>query len=729
MKLSAQWIRDFVDVAVDNRRLAEELTGIGIAVEGITGEGANTVFEMEIGTNRPDAMNHYGVAREAAALYGVELKPIQTPGAKAPQEGGSENAALKRSSTQNLSAAEVAHSGSAHVGTPEGGPFQTKARDDFSIDIDHAAGCARYTAQIIRGVKIKTSAQHIANRLALVDQRPINSAADASNYTLWEMGHPTHAFDLDLLQGGKIVVRRARDGETLKTLDGVDRKLSSEDLIIADANRPVALAGVMGGFETMITEKTKNVLIESAWFDPVAVRKTARRHGLHTDASHRFERGADYGATPLACALVAKRIVESSDGELDGGQIDAIARAMDQAPVALRTSEVQRLLGTGIETHEIVSILKRLGFELVPEPGSPPEFSVRIPTWRLDVEREIDLIEEIARLRGYNSFPNTLPAFSGAVVEAPDAAKEAKIRSSLLALGYNEAVSLTFISHADAEAFSSAPVVELANPLSEEASLMRTSLVPGMLQMLAYNLNRGTEDIRLFESGDIFEASGASSGEHHRICLGATASALRRNLPQGQLLEQSKGAGEIDIFRSFKGDVETLLCAFEHNSLAFDAQTSDYYDPVRSARALLDGEVVAQFGALHPQVAAERKFRQQIYLAEIDAEKLYRHRLREIRYQPLPRFPGVERDFSFIFPDRVSFAQIRAAVDSLELPELRSFAPVEIFRGGSVPAGQYSILLRAKFQSLERTLREDEVADWSAKIAAALQAISGTQRA
>src|SRR5206468_5609944 len=214
------------------------------------------------------------------------------------------------------------------------------------------------------------SPDHIASRLALVDQRAINNAADASNYTLWEMGHPTHAFDLDLLQGGRIIVRRARDGETLKTLDGVDRKLSSEDLIIADANRPVALAGVMGGFDTMITEKTKNILIESAWFDPVAVRRTAKRHGMHTDASHRFERGADYGATPLACTLVAQRVAESGGGALDGTSIDAIAREIDQAPVVLRTSRVHRILGAKLGTHEIVAILKRLGFELVPEPGA-----------------------------------------------------------------------------------------------------------------------------------------------------------------------------------------------------------------------------------------------------------------------------------------------------------------------------------------------------------------------
>jgi phenylalanyl-tRNA synthetase beta chain len=697
MKISPQWIRDFVDLPVDDRHLAEDLTSIGIAVEGISVEGANTVFEMEIGTNRPDAMNHYGVAREAAALYKVPLKPIET------------------------SAAKAANSLNAPKSTAKTVPFQ--------IQIDDSEGCARYTAQVLHEVKIKASPEKIAGRLALVDQRSINNAADASNYTLWEMGHPTHAFDLDLLEGGKIIVRRARHGETLKTLDGIDRKLSPEDLIIADANRPVALAGVMGGFDSMITENTKNILIESAWFDPVAVRKTAKRHGLHTDASHRFERGADYAATPLACTLVAQRIVDSGGGELVENQIDAVAHELEQAPVQIRISQVQRILGTKLELHEIVAILKRLGFELVPEPGSQPEFFARIPTWRLDIEREIDLIEEIARLHGYNNFPNTLPAFAGGVVEDSQATKQAKLRSSLLALGYNEAVSLSFVSHEDAETFSSSPLVEIANPLSEEASLMRSSMIPGMLDMLAYNLNRGTENVRLFEIGDIYEASGTSTAEHRRICIGATRQALEHDLPQGDLLDKSKAISDLDVFRSFKGDVTALLGNFEHRALSFDSGIAEYYEPGRSARALLDGETVAQFGPIDSQIAAGRKLRQEVFIAEIFADRLYARPLRQLLYQPLAKFPAVGRDFSFVFRDEIKFDKIEASVGAIHLPDLRSFVPVEIFRGGAIPAGSYSILLRAKFQSLERTLREDEVNEWSAKIVNALVELGGTQRA
>ena len=678
MKLSPQWIRDFVDLTVDNRRLAEDLTAVGMAVEGISGEGQNAVFEMEIGTNRPDAMNHYGVAREASAIYDLPLKAISPVLAR------------------------------------------REARHAFPVEIEDPQGCARFTARILRDVAIKPSPAKIVERLGLLDQRPINNAVDATNYVLWEIGKPTHVFDLDLLEGGRIVVRRARDGETLRTLDGIDRKLTAEDLVVADAKKPIGLAGTMGGFDTMITDKTRNILIESAWWDPLTVRKMSRRHGLHTDASHRFERGADFESTILSCDCVAGLILQSGGGHLIGDTIDVVARRLDQAPIALRMSEVRRVLGSGLDANQVARILRRLGFELLPEPGEDQEFTVHIPSWRLDVEREIDLIEEIARLHGYDKFANTLPAFSGAVVDLPDATRDRKLRNSLLALGYNEAVSLTFISHEDAEQFSTLPVIELANPQSEEASVMRNSLVPGMLTMLAYNLNRGNSNVRLFEAGNVFQAAGAKAVESKCICLGATGSATEPGVHQP--------ARAISFF-DLKGDVETLLESFAHNALFYDRQTAEYYHPERSARAVMDGATVAQFGQLHPENAAKRKLRQDIFLAELYLDKLYRYGLRKMQYEPLPRYPGVERDFSFIFADAVIFQQIQQSVAGLRLAELRSFVPVEIFRGGSVAAGKYSILLRAVFQSHDHTLREDEVAQWSSLIIKALESLGGSLRA
>jgi phenylalanyl-tRNA synthetase beta chain len=690
MKISPQWLRDFVDLNVNYHQLADDLTLAGIAVESVSGEGDGAIFEMDITTNRPDAMNHYGVARECSAIYDLPLKPIEP---KLP-----------------ITSAAKTASPAAHGGTTEVAPFP--------IEIAESELCARFTARVIRNVTIRPSPEKIVRRLSLLDQRPINNAVDATNYTLWEMGKPTHVFDLDLLEGGKIVVRLAREGEVLKTLDGVERKLTSEDLVVADAKKPVGLAGTMGGFDTMITEKTRNILIESAWWDPVTVRKMSRRHGLHTDASHRFERGADYESTILSCDRVAELILQSG-GELVGGPVDVIARKLDLAPIALHVSEVVRILGENLKTAEILRILRRLGFELIPEPGEETEFTVQVPSWRLDVEREIDLIEEIARLHGYDKFANTLPAYVGSVVELPDAEKDKKLRTSLLALGYDEAISPTFISHQDAERFSAVPVVELANPISEEASIMRTSMLPGMLNMLAYNLNRGSDTVRLFEAGNVFEAAGEKTVEFKRVCIGATGSAVKPSVYQ---------AARAMSFFDLKGDVGTLLDTFQHVTIDYKANAAEYYHPGRSACAVMDGDVVAQFGQIHPEVATAQKLKQNVFAAEIYLDRLYRHGLRAVRYEPLPRYPAVERDFSFIFDDSVGFEKMEKAVAGLGLGELRSFVPVEIFRGGTVPAGKYSLLLRVRFQSGERTLREDEVGQWSTKIVKALEGLGGMQR-
>jgi len=680
MKLSPHWIRDFVDVSVDNTQLAHDLTTIGIAVEGVSGSANDTVYEMEIGTNRPDAMNHYGVAREAAAFYNLPLKPI----------------------VANL----PPHSG---VGGVE-------------ITVEDGRVCPRFTARVLRDVQIKPSPEKIAHRLGLLEQRPINNAVDATNYVLWEMGKPTHVFDLDLLEGHRLIIRYARPGEALKTLDGVERKLTTEDLVVADAKKPVGLAGVMGGFDTMITEKTRNILIESAWWDPATVRKMAKRHGLHTDASHRFERGADLESTIVSTNRVAELILSSGGGVLRGDVIDVVVGHRDQAPVVLQLAEVRRILGKDLPLGEIARILNKLGFEFTPELEGGDELIVTIPSWRLDVEREIDIIEEIARIHGYDNFPNTLPSFAGGVVEQPDAAKNEKVRNSLLGLGYNEAISLTFISHEDARQFSSVTPIELENPQSEEASCMRNSLVPGMLNMLAWNLNRGVDNVRLLEHGHVYEPAQGKTIEPLRLCMGATGAALPHNVLRPQEAHRL-------TFFDLKGDVESPLSAFAARTLHYDRETASYYHPGRSARAILDGTPVAQFGQLHPEVAAARKLRQEIFLAEFDLNQLFEAGLREPQYKALPRYPAVERDFSFLFSDSATFEDLERAVKGLKLAELRRFEPVEIFRGGNVPAGQYSLLVRAVFQSTGRTLREDEVAQWSSQLVRALQNLGGTLRA
>src|SRR5215471_3204190 len=570
MKLSAHWIRDFVELTVDNHRLAQDLTDAGLGVEGVEGAGAGAVFEMEIGTNRPDAMNHYGIAREAAAVYDLPLRPIE---AKLP-------------------------------------PAAKSAA--FPITVEEPELCPRFSARVIRGAHIKPAPEKIAHRLQLLDQRPISNAVDATNYVLWQMGKPTHVFDADLLEGGQIVVRKAREGEALKTLDGVNRQLTSEDLVVCDARKPVGLAGVMGGYDTMITDKTRNVVIESAWWDPGIVRRMSRRHGLHTDASHRFERGADFESTVISSDLVAQMILDSGGGELVGEAVDVISKRMDQAPIVLHVSEVHRILGPSLDSGMIFRLLKRLGFLLVPDGQRDAEFRVHVPSWRLDVEREIDLIEEIARLHGYDKFENTLPTYSGAVVELPHARVDETLRQRALALGYNEALSLSFISHADAERFSwGTQVLELENPLSEGASIMRTSLVPGMLDMLGWNLNRDVLDARLFEIGGLYEMLEGERAEPRRACFGATVDALRGAAPVSGALDVSRGerAAVVEAFRGFKGDVDNLLALFAGEA-RYESGATAYYHPGRSARALINGAVVAEFGQIDPDVAAVRKLRQ-----------------------------------------------------------------------------------------------------------------------
>ena len=712
MRIIPTWLREFVNVPVDDRQLAEDLTSVGIAVESVGEEQGAMIYEMDLTTNRVDAMNHYGVAREASAIYDVELKKIEPK--------------LRRT-TAGLPAPAVERS------------LVGMTNDEvFPIFIEDAQGCARYTARIVRNVRIGASPERIARRLELLGSRAINNVADATNYALNELGHPTHAFDLDLLEGGTIIVRRARAGEMLKTLDGEDRQLSTDDLVIADAKKPVALAGVMGGFDSMITGSTTNVLIESAWFDPTSVRRTAKRLGMHTDASHRFERGADWGMTPLACDRVAELILEFAGGELHGDRIDAIAREILSAPIELHRSEVWRNLGIDISQAEIERILQRLGFGVTPlratvavEASSGAagaqaiaaelvsDFSVDVPTWRLDVEREIDVLEELARIFGYNRFPNTLPGFAGAVMALPNEQKDAKVRDLMLALGYNEAISLTFVSAEDVKTFGGGEPLAIANPLSEESGYLRTSLLPGLLNLVGYNLNRGNAAVRLFEAGEVFEKLGDRHDERRRMAFAATGDALANNV---------HGNAVAYTFFHMKGDIEELLEAFQHRTLYFDALTPEYFHPGRSARAVMDGETVARFGELHPELATARKFRQDVYLAEVLLERLYRHPLREPRYQRISKFPAVERDLSFVFDDAVTFERIKLAVKDLQVIELQKFAPAEIYRGGKVPAGKYSVLLHAEFLSQERTLRDDDVGGWSAQIVKALEALGGILR-
>jgi phenylalanyl-tRNA synthetase beta chain len=704
MNILTNWLRHYLPaLSVSDRQLADDLTLRGIAVEGVhaLGPGNGHLFEMDITTNRVDAMNHYGIAREAATIYNLPLAPLDS-----------------------------------------GLPAATSGAKPFSVAIEAPELCGRFTARVLRNVTIAPSTGRVAEYFALLGSKPISNAVDASNFVLQGMGHPTHAFDLDKIEGG-IVVRLARKGERLKLLDGTERTLEADDLVVADHAKPLGLAGVMGGWDSMITAETRNILVEAAWFDPTSVRRSSRRHGLHTDASHRFERGADFNACGVANALVAKLILQAG-GAAEGELVDIVvpamvARTAGRPPIALSLGQVLRHLGATLDdqpnrsalTAELIrQYLTALGCALTPADSDEQGFQVKLPSWRLDLEREIDLVEEIARVYGYNRFANTLPT-ALPVTAHPLAAAEAAVRTRLLALGYTEAISSSFASEADGAVFAAKrrSVIALENPLSDEARLLRPSLVPGMTAMLAHNLNRDVREARLFEQGAIFTGSPEKVVELHGLSLGLTGELPATRVHSGK---------DVGVFE-LKGVIESLLSLFAASPdalstsaasrLTFSADVPAWLDPGRGATALLDGMPIACFGELAAAEREARKLRQPVYLAEVDLEALYKLPLRRATARELSRFQAVERDFSFVFPDAVSWGAIADAIESLGISELRSLRPAEVWRDPKKYPGVYSLLLRAVFQSQERTLREEELTEWSTRLIAALSSLGGVIRA
>ncbi|MGD0860767.1 MAG: phenylalanine--tRNA ligase subunit beta [Terracidiphilus sp.] len=711
MKILTKWLRSYLpELPVDDTQLAEDLTLRGIAVEGIydLGVGNGSLYEMDITTNRVDAMNHYGVAREAGAIHGLALPDLSYELPKARPSG-----------------------------------------NDFSVRIEAEDACGRFTARVLRGIAIGESRDwfagaEVATYFGLLEQKRISNAVDATNFVWLAMGQPTHAFDLDKIEGG-IVVRRARKGERLKTLDGVERMLDPDDLVVADHAKPLALAGVMGGWETMITPETTNVLVEAAWFDPMAVRRTARRHGLHTDASHRFERGADFNAAPVASALVSSILLANGgwiEGELVDARVPAIeARTASRRPVALALSEVRRILGAtvdaeGISAATVEGVLKALGCGLASQSaaaggsasqriddatGDRAAWLVTLPSWRLDTEREIDLIEEVARMYGYNRFANTLPAFGEGVRALPWAAKESEVRRTLLAAGFHEAIGSTFCSPAEAALTAPQPglVVPLGNPLSDEAGVLRPSLVPGMLAMIAGNLHRDVSDVRLFELGTVFSGTTEKVEERPAVAFGAVGS-----LPEQGALHPARSFE----FHDLKGVVEQLLERFQARAVYFDRFPAEaglmpgWLHPYRAGRVAVEGTTVGWFGQLHPReadarkLAAASKLKEPVLVGELYLDRLYRLPLRKPVAREISRFQPARRDFSLVLNESIGWEAIDRALAGLRISELVDWRAREVFRDAKLGRGEYSLLLGVTFQAPDRTLREEELQSFQAQV-------------
>ncbi|HXX71658.1 MAG TPA: phenylalanine--tRNA ligase subunit beta [Candidatus Acidoferrum sp.] len=685
MRIVYNWLKEFVDVEKPAEELRSRLSLAGMAIDAVEHSEAGPVLDAEITANRPDCLGHYGIAREVAAIYRRGVKPLQ--------------------------------------------PKLNEAADPVSgatrVEIDAPDLCARYTGRVLRGVKVQPSPNWLRQRLEAIGQNSINNVVDVTNYVMFELGQPLHAFDLDKLAEKRIVVRRARPGEKIRTLDGIERTLAKEMCVIADAARAVAIGGVMGGADSEIGFASRDLLIESAWFDPISVRRTSKALGLRTEASYRFERGADPEMAELASRRVAELIQQLAGGEILAGVVDRYPHRESPLRIELSRKELVRVMGEDVPDRDIEEILGALGFRPARKDqnrGSPGSilavWECQQPSWRRDVTREIDLIEEVARHYGYDRFPPRLPPARQPARRRPHAGALDRLREQLIALGYQEIVAIPLVDRRRDEIFrtqGAAPAV-IENPLAEDASVMRSNGTVSMVAALEWNVNRGQRNLRLFEIGKAYELYQGEPVETAVLTLGASGLAREKSIYE---------AAREFSFADLKGDLDSVG-QLASGIWCWSPLRERWLDPARAGQISLPASSLplGVAGMLARKVADQLKLRQEIFLAELKLEPL----LESIeaaeasrRFEPLPRFPAVERDFSLVLPDGVSFTEVADTIRALAIPEVRRVEAADLFRGGQVPAGKFSLMVRVTLQKAEATLTEAEIADTCSEIVAALE--------
>ena len=672
MLISYNWLRELTGTNLTPTQLRERLTMVGLAIDAVEEIEGDSVLDVEVPSNRPDCLSHIGIAREVTV---IERSKVQSPKSKVP--------------------------------TTEG-----KASDFTSVEIQNPELCPRYTARIVRGVKIGPSPEWLRKRLAEIGQRPINNVADITNYVLHESGQPLHAFDLAKLAEHRIVVRRAAAGEKLKTLDGVDRTLDSEMLVIADAQRPVALAGVMGGLDSEISAPTTDVLIESAYFNPDSVRRTARKLGMDTEASRRFERGADCENVLQAQTRCVELICEIAGGVATEDAVDVYPNPLPARLVDFRPARVESVTSLRVDPADMTRILEALGFR--PEESSKNGAArFTVPSWRIDVSLEEDLIKEIARHTGYDKIASELPPSNMSGEYQPTEMKRRALRRILRDMGFDEAINFSFIDTAHDEQFELLPgvaaesdkvnFVTLRNPILEEATRMRPSLLPGLIESLKNNLNHGTRDVRLFEIGRIFAGSGSGElpRERDALALIATGGATEEG--------RAQASREIDFYE-LKGTLEAAVDAMKLAPLSFSKARVKHLREGQAAKiTLADGTAIGSIGRLSETIAASYKFRQPVYLSELDLTALLDSEQRTGQYKPLPRYPSVVRDVTVLVGRDVSFAELLTAIDSERVADYSGAKLVGTYEGEGIPEDKRSVTLRIEYRSEEGTLRDEEV--------------------
>ncbi|OLB33561.1 MAG: phenylalanine--tRNA ligase subunit beta [Acidobacteria bacterium] len=695
MKVVYNWLKDFVDATAPPEELASRLALAGTNIGSLENGPHGAVIDAEIGSNRPDCLGHYGIAREVAAIYKLPLK---------------------------------------HV-SPKPAESAAKSSDAIKVEIQAPELCGRFTARVIRNVKIQPSPKWLKDRLEASGVSSISNVVDVSNYVMLELGHALHAFDYDKVRDHKIVVRPAKPKEKVRTLDGVERQLDPGMCMISDGDgsRSIGIGGIMGGAETEISFSTKNVLIECAWFDPVAVRRASRSLKLHTEASLRFGRGADPEMAELASRRSAELILELAGGELLAGVVDVYPGKRAPEKIRVTRAEILRVMGADVPDKQIEASLSALGFAPVrvdhnrgAEGSLLAAWECAQPSWRAEVEREIDLIEEIARIYGLDKFPPRLPAARQGAARLPQGEAETRLRQRLIGLGYREIVTIPHVAEERDALFRPAGVspARLSNPLSEEAGVLKSTGIVTMAAALEWNLNHGQRDARLFEIGRHYRLKENRPVETSVLTIGATGEAREKSLyesPRDYSFADLKGALD---------EIGQLADGRDAQGFQWRDEGPEWLHPGKRGKIQLGNVELGMAGQLTRRIADLLKLRQGVFLAEIELAPLYsamQSAKTAQRYVPLPRFPSVQRDFSLLLAEGISFAQISQSIRSLNIQEITSIEAVDLFRGKNVPAGKYSLLVRVTFQSREATLTDAQINHFEDKIISILKHRQGAQ--
>src|SRR3989339_43343 len=658
MKISLNWIKDYVEVKIPPGSLADKLTMAGLEVENVSLVGGDTIFEVEVTPNRPDCLNMIGIAREISAVLNKEL-------------------ALPR--TGKLS----------------------KANAICDIKIEDKKGCLRYIGTVVENISIQQAPKELLKRINSLGLRAINNIVDITNFCLLETGQPLHAFDYDKLAGGRIIVRRAKDGEKIVTIDDIERALDPSILVIADAEKPVAIAGIMGGKETEVTASTRNILLESAYFDPIIVRKASRKLGLSSDSSYRFERGVDYptveNCSNRALSLILKeaggKIVKSSDIKVTG-------RNKAAKEIVIEKEKIDSFLGTDTSVTQCKNIFDKLGFDV--KVDKQKVFTIVPPSFRGDIVQEVDIIEEVARIIGYDNLPLSMPSIKVSnISESKEIQLRKKIKQILMAQGCSETVTYTMISQKNLNdsKLSDIEKLNIVNPLSQDQEMMRPSLLPSMLSRVQFNLNRGQKDISLFEAGKIY----TNKGEKETLAVIMTGVALRdwRKLKQNNVdFIDIKGI----VGKVFSGTgIQDSAVSYKISELPFFAG--------ENAQIFLRGKKIGAVGRICQEVLDAWDIKgASVVFAEVDLESFYSGSFSKKKYFPVIEYPIVTRDISLAIKKDILFDEIRNIVFNDNNDIMHNFNLIEEYLGENLPGKEYKgLVCSCKYQSKTGTLKEEEV--------------------